>query len=104
MNNKTTTIKVTDVIWRKDLYPRFEPDPATIQKYAETIDVLPPIEINQNNELIDGYHRWTAHKKQDQQEIDAIITKTQSDADMLVLAIKRNSTHGLQLNMSENGS
>tara|TARA_R110000824_G_scaffold400963_2_gene610107 strand:- start:1913 stop:3187 length:1275 start_codon:yes stop_codon:yes gene_type:complete len=101
MNNKTTTIKVTDVIWRKDLYPRFEPDPATIQKYAETIDVLPPIEINQNNELIDGYHRWTAHKKQDQQEIDAIITKTQSDADMLVLAIKRNSTHGLQLNMSD---
>ena len=57
------TRNVSDIIWREDLYPRFEPSPAIIQQYADAIDELPPVEINQHNELIDGYHRWTAHKK-----------------------------------------
>lgn len=55
------TRKVSDITFREDLYPRIETSAITVQKYAEDLDVLPPIEINQNNELIDGWHRWTAH-------------------------------------------
>ena len=91
------TKKINEIVWRKDLYPRFEADPATIQKYAESVELLPPIEINQHNELIDGYHRWVAHKKAGCEEINVTVTKTESDVGLLALACERNSKHGMQL-------
>lgn len=103
----TTAIEtrpVEAIIWRKDLYPRFEPDPATIQRYADSLDYLPPIEINQHNELIDGYHRWTAHKKMQVAEVLVTVTVTASDAELLRLAIQRNAAHGLQLRMDDKKS
>lgn len=96
-----TTRSVDEIVWRKDLYPRFEPNPQTIQQYAESIEHLPPIEINQHNELIDGYHRWTAHKTAKVERVPVTITETASDAEFLVLAIRRNAQHGLQLTSGE---
>jgi len=90
-------VAVADIVWRDDLYPRIEPDPATIQRYAADLTVLPPIEVNQHNELIDGYHRWTAHRKENAAEIEVTVTATASDVELLALACKRNSAHGLQL-------
>lgn len=92
------TIAVSDVIYREDLYPRIKPDSVTIQRYAQNLEVLPPIEVNQNNELIDGFHRWNAHKLAEATEIKATVTKTASDVELLALACLRNSAHGLQLN------
>ena len=100
----TTRINVSDVVFREDLYPRFEPNPATIQQYAESIEFLPPIEVNQHNELIDGYHRWTAHKKVKADTIEATVTQTKSDKEFLELAIQRNVAHGLQLSNAEKKS
>ena len=94
-------IKVSDVVWREDLYPRFEPVPARIQQYAECIELLPPIEINQRNELIDGYHRWTAHKKAGLDTIKARVTHTVSDAELDRLMVKRNADFGIQLSQEE---
>lgn len=99
-----TRIKVDQVVFRKDLYPRFNHDAATIQRYAESIEFLPAIEVNQNYELIDGFHRWTAHKKAGVVDIEAKITKTASDGELLGLAIERNATHGLQLSMEDKKS
>ena len=98
---RTETRATDSIVWRKDLYPRFEPDPATIQRYAESIEYLPPIEVNQHNELIDGYHRWTAHKKAQLAEVPVTVTVTESDAQLLRLAIERNATHGLQLSLED---
>jgi len=98
------TLKVADIVWRADLYPRFEPNPAVIQQYAESIDHLPPVEINQHNELIDGYHRWTAHKKVGAEHIEVTVTQTASDNEFLRLAVRRNATHGLQLSNDEKKS
>jgi len=95
------TLKVSDIIWREDLYPRFEPVPAIIQKYAEDIDQLPPVEVNQSNELIDGYHRWTAHKKENRETIKAFVTITESDRHFARLAMRRNSRHGFHINNKE---
>lgn len=89
------------VIYRDDLYPRIEPDPSTIQRYAEDLEVLPPIEVNQYNHLIDGYHRWTAHKKAKADTIRATVTPTASDVELLALAAARNAQHGLQLNLKD---
>lgn len=91
------TLKLEDVKWREDLYPRMEADPKTIQRYAEDLDVLPPVEVNQHHELIDGYHRWTAHKQAKASTIRATVTETRSDVALLALACERNAKHGLQL-------
>ena len=94
-------IAVSDVVWREDLYPRFDPVPERIQQYAECIELLPPIEINQHNELIDGYHRWTAHKKAGIETIKARVTRTASDAELDRLACLRNAEFGIQLSQAE---
>lgn len=95
------TVKVADLVFRKDLYPRINTNPATVQEYAELLDVLPPIEINQHNEIIDGWHRWTAHKKVAQSDIAVIVTETGSDAELLEMAIERNAKYGLQLSLAD---
>mgnify|MGYP000846099308 FL=1 len=97
----TETRKVSEIVYREDLYPRIDKDVATVQKYADDLAVLPPIEVNHRNELIDGWHRWTAHKKNGVAEIGVIVTQTDSDAHLLELAIERNAGHGLQLSQQD---
>jgi len=94
-------VNVADVVFRKDLYPRIETSAVTVQKYAEDLEILPPIEVNQAKELIDGWHRWTAHKKAEAEKIKATVTTTGSDAELLELAIERNASHGLQLSQED---
>jgi hypothetical protein len=94
---ETETRKVDQIVFREDLYPRIETSAVTVQKYAEDLTVLPPIEVNQHDELIDGWHRWTAHKKAKAEELPVVVTETKSDAHLLELAIERNATYGLQL-------
>lgn len=101
MTEEVVQIAVADVRFRSDIYPRLETNAAVVQKYSEDIDVLPAIEVNQNFELIDGWHRWTAHKKVGAETIRATVTETSSDAMLLELAIERNATHGLQLSQED---
>jgi hypothetical protein len=98
---RPTEIAIGEVIFRSDLYPRIETSPLTVQKYAEDLDVLPPIEVNQRYELIDGWHRWTAHKRANGRTIRAFVTETKSDAHLLELAIERNAKWGLQLSQED---
>lgn len=91
------TLRLDDVVFREDLYPRIDHDPTIVQRYAADVDVLPPIEVNQNNELIDGRHRWLAHKTAGLEDIPITVTKTATEAEFLSLAIRRNATHGKQL-------
>ena len=46
----TEILKVADVLSCQDCYPRIKQDPITVQRYAEDLDVLPAIEINQHGE------------------------------------------------------
>lgn len=94
-------MKSSDIIYREDLYPRFKPDAKAIQEYADNLDVLPPIEVNQNNILIDGYHRWKAHETAGVEDIKCVITQTNSEEELLMLAVQRNAMHGQQLTRSE---
>jgi len=98
MNNRINT---KDVVYREDLYPRINPDPVKIQQYSESIELLPPIEVSQDNILIDGYHRWKAHETAGVCEIPVIVTPVESEAELLRLAVERNATHGLQLSQKE---
>lgn len=94
-------MKICDVVFRKDLYPRIEHNQAKAQEYSGNLEQLPPIEVNQHNELIDGFHRWTAHKLKNIEEIPAIVIETSSDEHLLELAIQKNAAHGLQMSQSD---
>jgi len=95
------TRKVSEIIWREDLYPRLKPSPSKIQEYAEVVALLPPIEIDQHNILIDGYHRWKAHETVKAEVISVIITEVKSEAELEQLSVRRNSTHGQQLTQDD---
>lgn len=90
-------LRIDQVIVRDDLYPRLQHDQSRAQEYSEITDVLPPIEVNQNNELIDGKHRLVGFRLASKESIPITVTETKSDVDLLALAIKRNAHHGLQL-------
>jgi ParB-like chromosome segregation protein Spo0J len=94
-------VSVDGVKFREDLYPRLEKDPRKVDQYAEDLTVLPPIELNQHHELIDGWHRWTAHRKAGAETIPVVVTETSSDAHLLELAVRRNAKHGLQLSAED---
>jgi hypothetical protein len=99
--NDDNIMPLANVVFREDLYPRIETSAETVQKYAETLELLPPIEINQHRELIDGWHRWTAHRKAGAEHIRFTVTQTASDMELLELAIERNAQHGLQLSQTD---
>lgn len=94
-------VKVADVVFREDLYPRREQCLSTVEKYSENVCVLPPIVVNQDLVLIDGWHRWMAYITQCVEEISVVIVETTSDADHLEKATTMNAGHGLPLNWEE---
>lgn len=98
------TLNTSDVVYREDLYPRFKPNPAKIQEYSENIERLPPIELNQDNILIDGYHRLKAFETAKIEQIPYILTETKTESELEILAVQRNATHGQQLTQEEKRS
>ena len=94
-------IKTSEVVFRDDLYPRIRHSQEKAQEYSEHLECLPPIEINQRCELIDGFHRWTAHRLRGLEQIQVTVTETTSDNHLLSLAIQRNAAHGLQLSQAD---
>lgn len=100
-NSVVQNILVSAVVFRQDLYPRTKPDPRKIQEYSENLNVLPPIEVNQDYILIDGYHRWKAHETAKAETIPVKITTTGSERELEQLAVKRNAEHGLILSQDD---
>lgn len=93
----------------KELYPRFESDDLTVNQYRQAIDSLPPILVTKEkeledgtlkHELIDGYHRFLAHKLEGRSEIEAEIMDIPREQ-ILIESVRRNSKHGLQLSLKE---
>ena len=94
-------MKISEIIYREDLYPRFEPNQAQIQKYSDSVEYLPPIKVNQNNILIDGFHRWKAFQLAGKTEIPHEVVQTASEKELKQMAYQMNSNHGLQLTSDE---
>ena len=96
-------VKITDIVVKKELYPRLEPSEDLIEKYSENLEILPPIVINQEKILIDGLHRLRAHERFDAEikpTIKCIVEDIKTD-EILMRAIELNSQHGLQLSYRE---
>ena len=93
--------RIDQIKVRDDLYLRYAHDPALVQRYAADLEALPPIEINQHNELIDGHHRVLAHRTNGVEQIPVTVTETHSDLDISSRATMANSKHGRPLTSSE---
>jgi len=91
------TRNIGNIIINDELYPRDRIEQDKVIEYSQCISLLPPIEINQDNILIDGAHRYWAHKRANQEKINVVVTKTIDDDDLFLKAIEANSQHGIAL-------
>ena len=90
-------ITLADVVLRDDLDPRLgDRDDDLIQQYADIFDALPPIEINQHNELIDGWHRVRAAERAKKTAIAYVVVETKDDDDLGDKMWAANLKHGAQ--------
>lgn len=90
-------IKVSDIRFVKDLYPRLNQSETAVNQYRESIDKLPPIVLARDGILVDGYHRWKAHQAENIVEIKYIDLGNLSDIEIIKESLIRNSNHGYQL-------
>jgi DNA methylase len=96
------TILATDAIrFVKELYPRLDPDDTAIERYRAAIDRLPPIVVARDGVLVDGYHRWQAHRREGTAEIEVEHLGDLTEIEILKESIRRNSSHGLQLKTND---
>lgn len=96
-------IEIEKIHLTDDHYPRNNFDNETVNNYALNIDNLPPITISKDYEIIDGYHRFLAHRLAKRPLIRAEIVDCAS-GEILWLSTKLNSKHGLQLKKDEKRS
>ena len=72
-------VRAPAMVSARDLGDR---DHDLVEQYAEIFDALPPIEINQDKEIIDGWHRYLAARRVDVAEITCVVIKTTGDDDL----------------------
>ncbi len=63
----TKYVSISDVVFDSSIYPRAKPSSTIISEYADSLlagDKFPPIALEASTgRLLDGYHRWKAHKQ-----------------------------------------
>jgi len=94
-------VKVADVEFVKELYPRIREDDAAIERYRDAIEKLPPITVARGRVLVDGFHRWQAHRREGVTEIAADDLGNLTDAEIIRESITRNAAHGQQLSQKD---
>lgn len=64
---KPASVKLEDIVFESGIYPREQHSTATVNQYVDGLragNVFPPIVLEEKtNRLLDGKHRWEAHKK-----------------------------------------
>jgi hypothetical protein len=94
-------MQLADVRFVKELYPRVRPDDDAIERYRAALDKLPPIMVARGGILVDGFHRWQAHKREGAETIAAIDLGDLSDTEILLESYRSNARHGQQLTTTD---
>lgn len=94
----TSTVSLADVVLDMDVYPRAEWNQPTVERYVEALnagDQFPPIVLEAGtNRLLDGMHRYQAHRRLGRSEIAAEHHDIPEDATALLYAASLSSRHG----------
>ncbi len=97
-----TTRLLDDLHIDETIDPRLtERSSERIAEYAGNMDNLPPILIDEKNRVLDGVHRFHAHKLAGKTEIRVNVVKADSRREALAYAIKDNARHGQRLTTDE---
>ena len=101
-------IKLSDIVFDENIYPRKEHDPLIVQKYADCMEMIEArkhyLSIASDNTLLDGRHRHLGYRKNgngEDREISVFVYPVESEADKFALAVELNSSHGHQLSAED---
>lgn len=102
-NGDTRTLHVDeDVVFDQEIYPRDEVDESNVEVLKSSDDELPPIVVNTDGAVLDGYHRLRATKMAGETEIEAEVVDVEGGkAEQLLEAARYNSRHGKPLSKDE---
>jgi hypothetical protein len=105
MGKDSTDVPTTDIRFVKELYPRLKPSDEVIERYRDAIDQLPPITVATRSDgrriIVDGYHRWQAHVREERETITVVDLGDLVDAQIIRESYRSNSTHGEQMSKAE---
>jgi hypothetical protein len=91
-------INVSEVVYDPTIYPRVEWSQATVNRYAEALnagDEFPPIVLEpETNRLLDGMHRWQAHKQALRDEIRVVWQEVPEGVPAKLFAASLSAKHG----------
>lgn len=96
-----TRVATDSIEFVKELYPRLREDDAAIERYRASLDLLPPITLARGRVLVDGFHRWQAHRRENIETIEVEDLGDLSDAEIFNESIRRNAKHGQQLSAKD---
>ena len=94
-------LKIIDIKIDDEIYPRVNYDPETAKRYVEAMTAdaeFPPLIVMPDGTLLDGRHRYEAHKLVGTAEIKVIIENPEDPA---VRAAELNLSHGKPLTRDE---
>ena len=103
MSTKSVKRSLVDLKWDKSIETmRLDKrSRSRIESYADNIDSLPPILIDQDNHIIDGGHRFLAHALKERKEIKCIVETVANEKERRLKAVSMNSAHGAGLSVAE---
>jgi transcriptional regulator with XRE-family HTH domain len=94
----STRLDVTAVVYDASIYPRAEWSQSTVNRYADAIEAgadFPPITLERaTGRLLDGMHRWQAHKQALQTTIAVVYVDVPDDVPAKLYAASLSATHG----------
>ena len=96
------TLPITQVAVDETIDPRLtERSMKKIEEYADNIENLPPILVDHQGRILDGIHRYEAHKLAGLEEIKVKTVNADTRQKALLYAAKYNSQHGVSLTALE---
>ena len=101
-------IRLSEIVFNEDIYPRKEHDPSLVQCYADCLESIEArgkyMSVAKDNTLLDGRHRHMAYRENKLAD-DVLITvleyPVESNKDKFELAVELNSSHGKQLSQED---
>ncbi len=108
MTAELRRVKLSDIQFDPDVYPRKSHDPRLVQQYAECINEIEArsqfMSVSEDMALLDGRHRHLAYLSigaDGEREVSVNVYPVSTAAEKFRLAVKLNSDHGYQLTQED---